>query len=86
MSEVAKNDDYIRYGISPLLEYDEEHEETCICKEKGVFMKNSFNFMNPMTAWDKKKIYKNYGLRLWKDLQFLYNFFIFKNRINIKVE
>ncbi len=64
VSEVAKNDDFIRYGISPLLEWDEDHEEPCVCKERGEFMKNSFNYMKPMTAWDKKKVYKNYGLRL----------------------
>lgn len=64
VNEVSKEDDYIRTGIFPLIEYDENYETPCKCKEKGEFIKNAFDFQKPMTTWHKKIHYKNYGRRL----------------------
>jgi hypothetical protein len=62
-TEMSKDKDFLRTGVSPLVDL-EEFKVKCQCEEKGEFVKNPFNFQNPMTSWDKKKIYKNYGLRL----------------------
>ncbi|CAF0713915.1 unnamed protein product [Brachionus calyciflorus] len=64
ISEIQKDADYIRSGITPITEFEDTYEAECKCLEKGKFMKNPFNFEKPMTTWDKKKVYKNYGLRL----------------------
>lgn len=63
-TELQKDADFLRTGISPLVEYEETFDAECRCKQRGQFMKNPFNFEKPMTAWDKKTVYKNYGLRL----------------------
>lgn len=63
-SEILKDADFLRSGISPLVENTEEFDAECRCKERGKFMKNAFNFEKPMTSWNKQKVYKNYGLRL----------------------
>lgn len=63
-SEMRKDADYLRSGISPLKVFEEDFDAECRCLERGKFMKFPFNFERPMTSWDKKKIYKNYGLRL----------------------
>lgn len=63
-AELKKDADYIRSGITNLVEYDEEYQADCRCAEKGEFAKLAFNFDRPMTSWDKKRVYKNYGLRL----------------------
>jgi hypothetical protein len=62
--ELKKDLDYIRSGVAPLVEYDEEFQIRCSCAERGVFAKNAFNFEKPLTSWHKKKNFKNYGLRL----------------------
>lgn len=69
MSEISKDADYLRSGVSPLVEYGANNEEDnfqveCKCKEEGQFNKFGFDFEKPMTVWKKKKIFKNYGLRL----------------------
>jgi len=63
-SEIKKNSDYIRYGITKLQDYDETYEPDCECKRRGEFVKNAFNYEKPMSAYLKKKYFKNYGLRL----------------------
>ena len=63
-SELLKDQDYIRTGISPLLEYDQDYKQVCACAERGEFVKNAFDFTRPMTSWDKKRVFKNYALRL----------------------
>jgi hypothetical protein len=63
-TEIAKDNDYIRYSLTALHEYDEEYETDCLCAERGEFLKNAFNFERPMSSHMKKRIYKNYGLRL----------------------
>jgi hypothetical protein len=62
--ELRKDQDLIRTGIMPLQEHESDFQATCQCAEKGEFVKNEFNYEKPMTSWDKKRIFKNYGLRL----------------------
>jgi hypothetical protein len=64
MTDLVKDVDYIRTHVTPLKEYDEDYQVECVCLERGEFSKNSFNFFKPMTVWDKKRIYKDYGVRL----------------------
>jgi len=63
LTEMSKDKDYLRSGVSPLVDL-EEFQVKCLCEEKGEFVKNPFKFESPMTSWDKKRVYKNYGLRL----------------------
>ena len=64
--EIKKDEDFIRSCITKLVEIEEDFKQKCLCKEqgKGQFQKYGFDFRNPMTSWDKKKIYKDYGARL----------------------
>ena len=63
--EIRKDEDYIRSCITKLHEYDEEFKQECQCKETtGQFQKYGFDFRNPMTSYHKKKVYKDYGVRL----------------------
>lgn len=62
--EIKKDEDFIRSCITKLTEYDESFKQTCKCAEKGQFQKNGFDFRNPMTSYHKKKIYKDYGVRM----------------------
>lgn len=63
-SEIRKDADFLKSGISSLKELDDSFDAECKCLEEGKFIKFPFNFEKPMTVWDKKKIFKNYGLRL----------------------
>ena len=63
-AETHKNKDFMRTYITPLVEYDETRQVECKCKESGEFAKNAFNFFKPMTSWDKRRVYKDYGRRL----------------------
>lgn len=62
--EIRKDQDFLRSCITTLKEYDDEYKNECPCKEAGQFVKYGFDFRNPMTSWDKKKVYKDYGVRL----------------------
>ena len=63
--EIRKDQDFLRSSITLLREYaQDEFKNECECKEKGEFVKNGFDFRNPMTSWDKKRVYKDYGVRL----------------------
>lgn len=62
--EIKKDEDFLRSCITTLKEYDENYKTECQCKEKGEFIKYAFDFRNPMTSWDKKRVYKDYGVRL----------------------
>ena len=62
--EIKKDEDFIRSCITKLTEYDEDFEQKCLCAQRGQFMKYGFDFRNPMTSYDKKKIFKDYGVRL----------------------
>lgn len=63
--EIRKDQDFLRSAITLMKEYaDGEFENECHCKEKGEFVKYGFDFRNPMTSWDKKRVYKDYGVRL----------------------
>ena len=63
-SQIHKDSDYIRYGISMLHDFDDSYEPDCECKTRGEFVKNAFNYEKPMSSYLKKKYFKNYGLRL----------------------
>ena len=64
--EIKKDEDFIRSCITKLVEIKEDFKQNCICKEQGQgkFQKYGFDFRNPMTSFDKKRIYKDYGVRL----------------------
>ena len=63
-NQIGKDQDFIRYGLTTLHEYDDEYAIDCKCKEQGEFVKNAFSFQKPMSAYVKKRVYKNYGVRL----------------------
>ena len=63
-SDIKKDSDYIRSGLSLLHDFDETYEPNCECKTRGEFIKNAFNYEKPMSSYLKKKYIKNYGLRL----------------------
>ena len=62
--EIKKDQDFLRSSITILKEYDQDFKTQCQCKEKGEYIKYGFDFRNPMTSWDKKRVYKDYGVRL----------------------
>ena len=62
-SNVEKDGDYLRATWMMLKEYDSSFKAECACKKSGEFKKNAFNFMKPMTAFDKMRVYKDYGKR-----------------------
>lgn len=62
-NEISKDADFLRTSVSKLVEPD-EFQVDCKCEEAGTFVKNLFNYEKPMTHWDKKKVYKNYGRRI----------------------
>ena len=39
-SDIKKDSDYIRSGLSLLHDFDETFEPDCVCKTKGEFVKN----------------------------------------------
>ena len=62
--EIRKDEDYIRSCLTKLNEYDDDFKKNCECNEKGQFVKYGFDFRKPLTVWDKKKLYKDYTVRL----------------------
>lgn len=62
--EIKKDEDFIRSSITKLVEYTEDYKHKCFCQEKGQFIKYGFDFRNPMSSFDKKRIYRDYGARL----------------------
>ena len=62
-NEISKDAEFLRTAVSKLVEPDEFQNE-CKCQETGKFVKNLFNYEKPMTHWDKKNVYKNYGRRI----------------------
>lgn len=62
VKEIKNEGNFLRTSITPLS--DEQTDVECVCKENETFSKHGFDFEKPMTSWDKKRIYKNYGRRL----------------------
>jgi hypothetical protein len=60
--EFQNNNDYIRTTISPLKEYSNNVD--CECLENGQFIKDRINYMKPMSIGNKRKIYRDYSIRL----------------------
>jgi hypothetical protein len=47
-----------------LHDFDETYEPDCVCKTKGEFIKNAFNYEKPMSSYLKKKYSKTTKLLL----------------------
>jgi hypothetical protein len=63
--DLHNNVDFLRSTIARINNIDEEIEANkCECKEIGKFVKSEVDYMKPMTVWNKKKIFKDYSIRL----------------------
>lgn len=59
--EFNNNVDYIRSTLAPLQELE---EPTCICSTNGEFKKDRVNYLKPLSTWNRRKIYRDYSVRL----------------------
>ena len=55
------HDDYLRSTISRI---SDDQDVKCECLEEGKFIKDQVNYMKPMSTNNKRKIYRDYGVRL----------------------
>jgi ribosomal protein S6 len=63
--EINKDSNFIKATMAPFRDEEEEKKANeCECKKHGQFVKDKVDYMKPLTVWNKRSIYKDYGMRL----------------------
>ena len=63
-ASVKKEADYIKTGISPLVDYTDSYKANCACAKRGEFTKSAFDFEKPFTVWQTKRVNRAYAQRI----------------------
>ena len=63
-AELNRNLDFLRSSIGRLQDDSDDKSVPCKCKELGKFVKSEVDYMKPLTVWNKKRIFKDYSVRL----------------------